>query len=45
MAVLDRRLADAGYGRTLLASLPPVPLTRSLEQVRGFFRQALGAVG
>jgi len=37
MAVLDRRLADAGYGRRLRASLPPAPLTRSIEDVRGFF--------
>jgi ATP-dependent DNA helicase DinG len=37
MAVLDRRLADAGYSRTLLASLPPAPLTRSLDDVRCFF--------
>jgi ATP-dependent DNA helicase DinG len=37
MAVLDRRLADARYGRTLLASLPPAPLTRSLDDVSRFF--------
>lgn len=37
MAVLDRRLADAGYGRRLLLSLPPAPLTRSIEDVRQFF--------
>ncbi len=37
MAVLDRRLADARYGRTLLASLPPAPLTRSLDDVTRFF--------
>lgn len=37
MAVLDRRLADARYGRILLASLPPAPLTRSLDDVNGFF--------
>jgi ATP-dependent DNA helicase DinG len=37
MAVLDRRLADAGYGRQLLASLPPAPLTRSIADVRQFF--------
>jgi ATP-dependent DNA helicase DinG len=37
MAVLDRRLADARYGRTLLASLPPAPLTRSLDDVARFF--------
>jgi ATP-dependent DNA helicase DinG len=37
MAVLDRRLADARYGRILLASLPPAPLTRSLDDVSRFF--------
>ncbi len=37
MAVLDRRLADAGYARTLLASLPPVRLIRSPADVRAFF--------
>jgi ATP-dependent DNA helicase DinG len=37
MAVLDRRLADAGYRASLLGSLPPAPLTRSLEDVRAFF--------
>jgi ATP-dependent DNA helicase DinG len=37
MAVLDRRLADAGYRSTLLASLPPARLTRSMDDVRAFF--------
>jgi Rad3-related DNA helicase len=37
MAVLDRRLADAGYARQLLVSLPPAPLTRSIADVRRFF--------
>jgi len=37
MAVLDRRLADAGYGRQLLVSLPAAPLTRSIQDVRRFF--------
>jgi ATP-dependent DNA helicase DinG len=37
MAVLDRRLADAGYRAALLASLPPAPLTRSMDDVRAFF--------
>ncbi|HEV2873077.1 MAG TPA: ATP-dependent DNA helicase, partial [Actinomycetota bacterium] len=36
MAVLDRRLADAGYRAPLLASLPPAPLTRTLDDVRAF---------
>jgi len=37
MAVLDRRLADAAYSATLLASLPPAPLTRTPADVRAFF--------
>ena len=37
MAVLDRRLADAGYRAALLASLPPARLTRSVDDVRAFF--------
>jgi ATP-dependent DNA helicase DinG len=37
MAVLDRRLADAGYRAGLLASLPPARLTRSIDDVRAFF--------
>jgi ATP-dependent DNA helicase DinG len=36
MAVLDRRLADAGYRAPLLASLPPARLTRSLDDVGSF---------
>ena len=36
MAVLDRRLADAGYRAPLLASLPPARLTRSLDEVGSF---------
>ena len=39
MAVLDRRLADAGYRASLLASLPPAPLTRSLDDVRAFLAE------
>src|SRR5215216_1602128 len=37
MAVLDRRLADAGYRASLLGSLPPARLTRSVDDVRAFF--------
>jgi Rad3-related DNA helicase len=38
--VLDRRLADASYSGVLLASLPPAPLARSLDQVQAFFARA-----
>jgi ATP-dependent DNA helicase DinG len=37
MAVLDRRLADAGYRAALLSSLPPARLTRTMDDVRAFF--------
>jgi ATP-dependent DNA helicase DinG len=40
MAVLDRRLADSAYAGVLLASLPPAPLVRSLDEVRAFFAEA-----
>jgi ATP-dependent DNA helicase DinG len=40
MAVLDRRLADSAYAGVLLASLPPAPLVRSLDEVRAFFARA-----
>jgi ATP-dependent DNA helicase DinG len=34
VAVLDRRLLTKGYGRTFLATLPPAPLLRSVEEAR-----------
>jgi ATP-dependent DNA helicase DinG len=34
VAVLDPRLATRGYGRAFLATLPPVPLLRTLEEAR-----------
>jgi ATP-dependent DNA helicase DinG len=37
LAVLDPRLRTMGYGRRFLASLPPAPVTHSLEDVRRFF--------
>lgn len=37
LAVLDPRLRTMGYGRRFLASLPPAPVTQSLEDVRRFF--------
>jgi ATP-dependent DNA helicase DinG len=38
LAILDPRLATAGYGRRFLASLPPAPVTRDLAAVDRFFR-------
>ena len=37
LAVLDPRLRTMGYGRRFLASLPPAPVTHSLEDVSRFF--------
>ncbi len=37
VACLDVRLRRRGYGRTLLASLPPFRLTDQIEDVEGFF--------
>jgi ATP-dependent DNA helicase DinG len=34
VAVLDRRLVSKGYGRAFLATLPPSPLLRSVEEAR-----------
>ena len=43
VAICDTRLVTKGYGRTFLASLPPMRRTRSLEDVRSFLRERLGA--
>ncbi len=37
VAVLDRRLRSRGYGRRILAALPPMPHTQSIDDVRAFF--------
>jgi len=37
LAVLDPRLKTMGYGRRFLASLPPAPITHTLEDVGRFF--------
>ena len=34
VAILDRRLVTKGYGRAFLATLPPSPLLRSVEEAR-----------
>lgn len=38
VAVLDRRLATAGYWRTLIGALPPMARTRSRAEVEQFLR-------
>ncbi len=37
IAVLDSRLLERGYGRDLLAELPPAPLVHDIEAVERFF--------
>ncbi|MFW5739773.1 MAG: helicase C-terminal domain-containing protein, partial [Myxococcota bacterium] len=37
VAVLDRRIVRKGYGKTLLASLPPAGRTTELDAVRAFW--------
>ncbi|HEX6549245.1 MAG TPA: helicase C-terminal domain-containing protein, partial [Gammaproteobacteria bacterium] len=36
MMLCDPRLTRKGYGRVFLASLPPMPRTRDLDEVRTF---------
>ena len=37
LAVLDSRLRTRGYGKTLLASIPPFPIVHDIEEARRFF--------
>jgi ATP-dependent DNA helicase DinG len=37
LVLCDPRLTSKGYGKLFLASLPPMPRTRQIEQVRAFF--------
>ena len=37
VAILDRRVAQKGYGKVMLRSLPPVPASLDLDDVRVFF--------
>jgi ATP-dependent DNA helicase DinG len=38
LMICDARLASRGYGRTILASLPPLKRTRALAEVEAFFQ-------
>jgi ATP-dependent DNA helicase DinG len=40
VAVLDRRLVTKGYGRAFLATLPPAPLLRNLDDARRWWAAA-----
>jgi ATP-dependent DNA helicase DinG len=39
LAILDPRLQTMGYGRRFLASLPPAPITRKLDDIGRFFER------
>jgi ATP-dependent DNA helicase DinG len=43
LMLCDPRLLSKGYGKTFLASLPPMPLTRDLGEVERFFAANGGA--
>jgi ATP-dependent DNA helicase DinG len=38
VAVLDRRLATAGYWKTLIAAMPPMARTRDRAEIEQFLR-------
>ena len=40
LAILDPRLQTMGYGRRFLASLPPAPITRNLDDISRFMERA-----
>ncbi len=39
LVLCDPRLLSKGYGKTFLASLPPMPVTRQMEDIEQFFAQ------
>ena len=43
LVLCDPRLTTKGYGKLFLASLPPMPRTRELNDVRAFFKKAESA--
>ncbi len=45
VAVLDRRIVKKGYGRALLASLPPARRVRTLADLRAFWSTIEGDLG
>jgi ATP-dependent DNA helicase DinG len=42
VAILDPRLMAKGYGRQLLAALPPMRRTRELHEVRQMLERCAG---
>jgi ATP-dependent DNA helicase DinG len=45
VAILDRRIVKKGYGKTLLASLPPARRVRELEELKVFWNDIAPSVG
>jgi ATP-dependent DNA helicase DinG len=45
IVLCDQRLRTRGYGRTFLDSLPTMPRTEQLDDVRVFIRRKLAAIG
>ncbi len=39
VAILDRRIVQKGYGRALLAGLPPARRIRTLDELSAFWRE------
>jgi len=39
LVLCDPRVVNKGYGRVFRASLPPMPVTKHLEDVRAFFHR------
>ena len=45
LMLCDPRLVSKGYGKVFLSSIPGIPMTREIEEIRHFFDQACGAGG
>jgi ATP-dependent DNA helicase DinG len=43
LMLCDPRLVSKGYGKVFLSSIPGIPMTREIEEIRYFFDQACGA--
>ena len=41
VAILDRRIVSKGYGKAFLATLPPAPLLRSVDDARRWWEKAV----
>ena len=45
LAILDPRLQTMGYGRRFLASLPPAPITRNVDDISRFMNREVRSSG